>query len=350
MEKTQRDYLLRQQMEAIKKQLGEGGDNVAAGYRERLENAGMPENVRKEVEREVDRFERTSEQNPEHGWIRTYLDWMFEIPWNVRSEDNFDLAEARRILDADHTGLDDVKQRIIEFLAVRKLRQRARPDRARRSRLGRDHHPGRPARRRQDLARRVGGARPGTQVRARLARRHPRRGRHPRPSAHLRRRTARTDRPRPQGGRHQEPGDHARRDRQGRQRLARRPVVRAARGARPRPEQHVPRPLPRGRPRPVRGSLHPHGKRLGDDPGAAARPHGADPARRLHGEREGRHRARPPAAPPGRPGRPRAGRGQRQRRRHPRGDHRPHPRGGRAQPRARARQDDPQGRHPHRHR
>ncbi|MBJ7594129.1 MAG: endopeptidase La [Candidatus Dormibacteraeota bacterium] len=122
MEKTQRDYLLRQQLEAIKKQLGEGGDDVAAGYRERLENAGMPDDVRKEVEREVDRFERTSEQNPEHGWIRTYLDWMFEIPWNVRSEDNFDLAEARRILDADHTGLDDVKQRIIEFLAVRKLR------------------------------------------------------------------------------------------------------------------------------------------------------------------------------------------------------------------------------------
>ena len=122
MEKTQRDYLLRQQLEAIKKQLGEGGDNVAASYRERLENAGMPENVHKEVEREVARFERTSEQNPEHGWIRTYLDWMFEIPWNVRSDDNFDLAQARRILDADHTGLDDVKQRIIEFLAVRKLR------------------------------------------------------------------------------------------------------------------------------------------------------------------------------------------------------------------------------------
>ena len=122
MEKTQRDYLLRQQMEAIKKQLGEGGDNVAAGYRERLENAGMPDAVRDEVQREIDRFERTSEQSPEHGWIRTYLDWMFDIPWNVRSDDNYDLDEARRILDSDHTGLDDVKQRIIEFLAVRKLR------------------------------------------------------------------------------------------------------------------------------------------------------------------------------------------------------------------------------------
>src|SRR5579864_4389206 len=122
MEKTQRDFLLRQQLEAIKKQLSEGGDDVAAGYRGRLEQAGMPEDVRKEVERELDRFERTSEQSPEHGWIRTYLDWMFEIPWNVRSEDNLDLAEARRILDEDHTGLEDVKQRIIEFLAVRKLR------------------------------------------------------------------------------------------------------------------------------------------------------------------------------------------------------------------------------------
>ena len=122
MEKTQRDFLLRQQLEAIKKQLGEGGDDVAAGYRGRLENAGMPDNVRAEVERELDRFERTSEQSPEHGWIRTYLDWMFEIPWNTRSDDNFDLAEARRILDEDHTGLEDVKQRIIEFLAVRKLR------------------------------------------------------------------------------------------------------------------------------------------------------------------------------------------------------------------------------------
>jgi ATP-dependent Lon protease len=122
MEKTQRDYLLRQQLEAIKKQLGEGGDNLAAGYRARLEEAGMPDPVRKEVEREIDRFEATSEQNPEHGWIRTYLDWIFEIPWNVRSEDNFDLAEARRVLDADHTGLEDVKDRILEFLAVRKLR------------------------------------------------------------------------------------------------------------------------------------------------------------------------------------------------------------------------------------
>src|SRR5437764_7884505 len=121
MEKQQRDFLLRQQMDAIKKQLGETGD-TASEYRQKLEEVAMPEAVRKEVERELDRLERTSEQSPEYGWIRNYLDWMFEIPWEVRSPDNFDLVEARRILDEDHYGLDDVKDRIIEFLAVRKRR------------------------------------------------------------------------------------------------------------------------------------------------------------------------------------------------------------------------------------
>src|ERR1700716_63253 len=122
MEKTQREFLLRQQMEAIKKQLNEGQTDVVSTYRERIESAGMPESVLTEVNRELDRLERTSEQNPEYGWIRTYLDWMLDIPWNVRSEDNFDLVKAREILDEDHTGLSDVKDRIIEFLAVRKLR------------------------------------------------------------------------------------------------------------------------------------------------------------------------------------------------------------------------------------
>ncbi len=123
MEKTQREFLLRQQMEAIKKQLNEGQTDVVSTYRERIAKAGMPEAVLTEVNRELDRLERTSEQNPEYGWIRTYLDWMLDIPWNVRSEDNYDLVKARQILDEDHTGLSDVKDRIIEFLAVRKLRK-----------------------------------------------------------------------------------------------------------------------------------------------------------------------------------------------------------------------------------
>src|ERR1700694_3239272 len=122
MEKTQREFLLRQQLEAIKKQLNEGQTDVVSTYRERVAKAEMPEAVLTKVNRELDRLERTSEQNPEYGWIRTYLDWMLDIPWNVRSDDNFDLGKARQILDEDHTGLADVKDRIIEFLAVRKLR------------------------------------------------------------------------------------------------------------------------------------------------------------------------------------------------------------------------------------
>jgi ATP-dependent Lon protease len=123
MEKTQREFLLRQQMEAIKKQLNEGQTDVVSTYRERIAKAGMPEAALEQATRELDRLERTSEQNPEYGWIRTYLDWMLDIPWSVRSEDNYDLKKAREILDQDHTGLGDVKDRIIEFLAVRKLRE-----------------------------------------------------------------------------------------------------------------------------------------------------------------------------------------------------------------------------------
>ncbi|MEA2497862.1 MAG: ATP-dependent Lon protease [Actinomycetota bacterium] len=123
MEKTQREFLLRQQMAAIRKELGEDDGDIVGEYRKKIDEADMPEDVLKEVERELGRLERTSDQNPEQGWIRNYLDWMTELPWSKRSDDRFDIAEARRILDEDHTGLDDVKDRIIEFLAVRKLRQ-----------------------------------------------------------------------------------------------------------------------------------------------------------------------------------------------------------------------------------
>jgi ATP-dependent Lon protease len=122
MEKTQREFLLRQQLAAIQKELGEDEGDTIAEYRRKIAEASMPEDVQKEVERELGRLERTSDQNPEHGWIRNYLDWMVEIPWSVRSDDRFDIAEARRILDEDHSGLEDVKDRIVEFLAVKKLR------------------------------------------------------------------------------------------------------------------------------------------------------------------------------------------------------------------------------------
>jgi ATP-dependent Lon protease len=124
MEKRQREFLLREQMSAIRKELGEDGEEDVVGeYRRKIEEAGMPEDVLKEAERELGRLERTSEQSPEYGWIRTYLDWMTELPWSVRSEDNLDIAEARAVLDADHEGLEDVKDRILEYLAVRKLRR-----------------------------------------------------------------------------------------------------------------------------------------------------------------------------------------------------------------------------------
>jgi ATP-dependent Lon protease len=123
MEKNQREFILRQQMDAIRSQLGEGGSDVVADYRARAEQAGMPEAARKEFDRELDRLDRMSEQSPEYGWIRNFLDWMLDIPWDKRTEDNFDLVKARQILDEDHSGLDDVKERIIEFLAVRKRRQ-----------------------------------------------------------------------------------------------------------------------------------------------------------------------------------------------------------------------------------
>jgi ATP-dependent Lon protease len=124
MEQSQREFLLRQQMDAIRKELGEDSEeSVVEEYRKKIEEAGMPEGVRKEAERELGRLERMSEQSPEYGWIRTYLDWMTELPWDVRTDDNLDITDARRILDEDHTGLEDVKERIIEYLAVRKLRQ-----------------------------------------------------------------------------------------------------------------------------------------------------------------------------------------------------------------------------------
>jgi ATP-dependent Lon protease len=122
LEKTQRDFLLRQQLAAIRKELGEGEPDGADDYRTRVEAATLPDNVREAAMREVGRLERASDQSPESGWIRTWLDTVLEMPWSTTTEDNTDLVEARRILDADHAGLDDVKDRIGEYLAVRNRR------------------------------------------------------------------------------------------------------------------------------------------------------------------------------------------------------------------------------------
>ena len=123
LEERQREVLLREQMAAIRKELGEdGAEDVVAEYRTKIAEAGMPEDVRTQAERELGRLERTSEQSPEYGWIRTYLDWLLDVPWSTKTEDTLDIAAAREVLDADHEGLRDVKDRILEYLAVRKLR------------------------------------------------------------------------------------------------------------------------------------------------------------------------------------------------------------------------------------
>ncbi len=122
MDKRQREFLLREQLAAIRKELGEDEPEGADDYRTRVEAAELPEKVREAAMREVGKLERASDQSPESGWIRTWLDTVLELPWSVRTDDQTEISGAREILDADHHGLDDVKDRIVEYLAVRSRR------------------------------------------------------------------------------------------------------------------------------------------------------------------------------------------------------------------------------------
>lgn len=121
-QKQQREYFLRKQMDAIRKELGQDEASVADEYRQKIEAAGMPDAVREQAERELGRLERMGDQNAESSTIRTYLDWLLSVPWGKTSEERLDPAHAREVLDADHEGLDEVKKRITEYLAIRKLR------------------------------------------------------------------------------------------------------------------------------------------------------------------------------------------------------------------------------------
>ncbi len=121
-QKQQREWFLRQQMNSIRKELGEDEGSVVDEYRTKIEEAGMPEDVKAQAERELRRLESMGE-NGEASMIRTYLDWLIAVPWSKRSEETLDPTGAREVLDSDHAGLDDVKDRIVEYLAVRKLRQ-----------------------------------------------------------------------------------------------------------------------------------------------------------------------------------------------------------------------------------
>ena len=125
MEKMQRDYFLREQMKAIQRELGESDDQMAEieQFREKIEAANMPEEAEREARRELERLSKLPVQAAEYGVIRTYLDWLVNMPWSVSTEDNLDINNARRVLNEDHHGLEDIKDRILEYLAVRKLRQ-----------------------------------------------------------------------------------------------------------------------------------------------------------------------------------------------------------------------------------
>jgi len=130
MEKAQRDFYLRKQIEVIQRELGEENPQLEEikELEERIEAAGMPEEAEKEARRELDRMRRIPIQAPEYSIIKTYLDWMVSLPWQKRTDDNLDIAHARQVLDEDHYGLEDIKDRILEFLAVRKLRQERKDD------------------------------------------------------------------------------------------------------------------------------------------------------------------------------------------------------------------------------
>ena len=122
-DKQQREYFLRKQMESIQRELGEDGASVVEEYRTKIDEAGMPDEVREQADKELGRLERMGEQSGEASMIRSYLDWLIAVPWSKHSEEKLDPVHAREILDRDHAGLEDVKDRITEYLAVRKLRQ-----------------------------------------------------------------------------------------------------------------------------------------------------------------------------------------------------------------------------------
>ena len=123
VEKQQREYILRRQMESIRKELGEDEGSVVEEYRTKIAEAEMPESILEQAERELSRLERMGDQTPEATVIRNYLDWLLAVPWNKRSEERLDPQHTREVLDADHAGLDDVKDRIVEYIAVAKLRK-----------------------------------------------------------------------------------------------------------------------------------------------------------------------------------------------------------------------------------
>ena len=278
IDKGQREYFLRQQMRAIQQELGETDEQEAEidELREKVDELKLPEEADKAARRELDRLANISPQSAEYPVIRTYLDWIITLPWKVQQR-----GQPRRGARARDPRRGPLRPREGQGPHPRVpggAQAEGRP-------AGADPVLRRPARRRQDQPRPQHRRGHGPQVRAHQRRRRARRGRDPRPSPHLRRRDARHHHPRHARRRHQQPGVHDRRDRQDGRRLARRPLERPARGARPGAEHHLPRPLPRPAVRPQQGAVHHHGQPARAHPRPAARPHGGHQPRRLHRSR-----------------------------------------------------------------
>ena len=278
MDKTQREYILREQLKAIQRELGEDDPQQAEinELREKVEAAGMPEEIKARAIKEIDRMSRIPSASPEVGVIRTYVDWLIGLPWNVSTDDQLDIKEAARILDEDHYGLEKIKERILEYLAVRTLADEIRsPILA---------FVGPPGVGKTSLGKSIARAMGRKFVRMSLG------GIHDEAEIRGHRRTyigalpGRIIQSIKTAGLEQ-PGVHARRGRQDRDGLPGRPVVRAARGPRSGAEQHLPGQLPRGAVRPEQDAVHRDGQPARPDPAGPARPDGDRPAARLHRDR-----------------------------------------------------------------
>ncbi len=300
MEKTQREFLLRRQLEAIRKELGElegtADDGTPEHYRSVIAGRELPDAVRTALERELTKLERMSDQSPEQGWVRTYIETVLEIPWGVTSEDRLDVNEAARVLDEDHDGLKDVKERILEHLAVRALQAERGlvpvGGRGAGATLALVGPPG------------VGKTSLGESVARALGRKFVRvslGGVHDEAEVRGHRRTYVGAQPGRLARALREAGtmnpvivldevDKVGSDYRGD------PSSASARSPRPGPEPYVPGPLPGGGAGPVQGPLHRHGQRDRDHSGTVAGPDGGNPDRRLH--RRGEAGYCPPSPPP----------------------------------------------------
>ncbi len=288
LDQRQRESLLRAQMKTIRRELGEEGDSSAEveELKERVKAAGLPKEVDEAAAREIERLAGMSPQSAEYHVARTYVGWILDLPWNAVSKSKIDLEKARAILDRDHYGLDDVKERILEFLAVRKLKKDPRgpilclagPPGVGKTSLGKSvaEAVGRPFVRVS-----VGGMRDEAEIKG-----HRR--------TYVGALPGKVLQALKKAGTRDPVFMIDEIDKMGSDPIAGRPGVRHARGARPRAERQFLRPLPRPALRPLEGLLRRDGELPRRDPGAAARPHGGHHARGLHPRGEVPHREAPP--------------------------------------------------------